>query len=76
MTEPKPRYIQPAPTKKRVLLFSFLWLVGTTLLVLSMTDLFTESIFKKKYAVLYILIIANTFFVLKMWRTYLKNNKA
>ncbi len=35
-------------SKKRVILFTTLWFIGTSLLVLVMTDLFEESILQKR----------------------------
>ena len=35
------------PTKKQLLLVIITWFIGSSLLVLSVTDLFTESFFQK-----------------------------
>ena len=48
------------PTKRQIVLFTTLWLVGMFLLIISMTDLFNESIFQKKYLIVYFLIFGAT----------------
>ena len=48
------------PSKKQIVLISTLWIVGIFLLTISMTDFFSESIFQKKYVMVYFLIIGAT----------------
>ena len=58
-------------TKRRAIIFTVLWLVGGLLMILAMTDLFTESIFKKRNTVQLLLLFVNTFYTIKIWNIYL-----
>jgi uncharacterized protein involved in response to NO len=60
------------PSKRQVILFSILWLIGIALLVISMTDLFTKSIFQRKYIMMYLLILGSTVTIFKLFRNYFK----
>ncbi len=62
-------------TKKRAVVLTALWLIGGLLLVLAMTDLFTQSIFQKKYLLLQFLFLLNTLFIFKMWKVYISKKK-
>lgn len=57
------------PSLKTLVIFSILWMVSNTLLVLSITDLFTESIFQKKYLIIYFLMIGSTIATGKLYLT-------
>jgi undecaprenyl pyrophosphate phosphatase UppP len=61
------------PSKKNLLLFIFLWLLGIVLLTLTTTDLFAESFFQKKYAMIYMLMIGSTIATAKRYFNYWKN---
>ena len=61
-------------SKKRIILFTTLWFIGTSLLVLVMTDLFEESILQKRNIFFIGMIILNTLFVSRLWMLYLKKN--
>ena len=61
------------PTKKHLLLFGLLWLIGNGLLTLSITDLFTESFFQKNYMMMYFFMIGSTIAIGKLYINYWKN---
>ncbi len=61
------------PTRKQLILFTTLWILGITLLLLSMTDLFTESFFQKKNIIVYLLMIGSTLATFKLFRNFLNN---
>jgi len=61
------------PSKKILILFTSLWIVGITLLILSMTDLFTESFLQKKYIMIYFLMIGSTITIGKLYFNYWEN---
>ncbi|MES2486928.1 MAG: hypothetical protein V4581_13415 [Bacteroidota bacterium] len=62
-------------TKKRVIVFSVLYVFSTALLLMSASNLFTESPFQSRYFVFYILIFVNTMFLARIWRLYLIQKK-
>jgi hypothetical protein len=62
------------PSKKNMILFTLLWLLGIILLTLSTTDLFSESFFQKKYLMIYFLMIGSTLKIVKLYINYWKNN--
>ena len=68
-----------APTLKQLLIVTGIWLIGALLLVLVMTDLFTESPFHVEYTMLFFLLgtstIAITFFNLNYLRVQKVQNK-
>lgn len=61
------------PSLQTLVIFSILWMVSNTLLVLSITDLFTESIFQKKYLNIYFLMIGSTIATGKLYFNYWNN---
>ncbi len=61
------------PTKKQMIGFTAVWLVGLFLLILSMTDLFRESLFQKKYVLLYLLILGSAVAIFKLHANYWKS---
>jgi len=61
------------PSKKDLILFTSLWLLGIILLTLSTTDLFTESFFQKKHFIIYFLMIGSTVTTGKLYFNYWKN---
>ena len=63
------------PTKKQLTLTILLGLTGFILLLLSMTNFFTETPFQGKYLILYFLLIGSALTVYKVCRSYYKNNK-
>jgi hypothetical protein len=60
------------PSKKTLILFTLLWFIGTVLLILSTTDVFSNSFFQKKYMMLYFLMICSTIMVIKLYLNYWK----
>lgn len=74
MEKIKNNFIQH-PTRKNLFVFTSLWLLGTSLLVLSMTDLFTESFFQKGYSGIYLILISSTTFLSKLYINYWKTSK-
>lgn len=69
----EPRNLLKQPTKKIWLIFTALSMIGIFLLLLSMSNLFTESIFKDGFMMLHFLILFNAFFVIKLNYHYFKN---
>lgn len=63
------------PTKREVILVSIAWFAAAFLIILSVTNFFTESIFNKKYAMLYFLLIASIITVIKVFSNYFRNQK-
>jgi len=47
--------------------------IGAVLLILVMTDLFQENPFQKRYLLLWMLIVVNTFMLAKRWKAHRKN---
>ncbi|QSS98226.1 hypothetical protein [Psychroflexus sp. ALD_RP9] len=58
------------PKKKHLASFGLLWLIGNGLLVLSITDLFTESFFQSNATMIYVLMIASTVVTAKLYFNY------
>jgi hypothetical protein len=63
------------PSKNNLILFSLIWLISNGLLIISLTDLFSESFFQKKYFMIYLPMVISTYVVLKLFINYLKLNK-
>jgi len=64
------------PSRTQLTLFTLLSIFGIGLLVLVVTDLFTENPFKRKYLMLYFLAIGSAIATTKLHLNYWKNNKA
>ncbi len=62
------------PSKKYVIIFFIIWLLGNTLLVLSGTDMFRISFFRRKSILYGFLMIWSTFSLIQIYRNYRKNN--
>ena len=62
------------PTKKQMILVVVFMLTGVTLIVLSITDLFTDALFQRRYIVLYILIFSSILTTYKVCKNYYKGN--
>jgi len=60
------------PTKKNLIIFVIIWAASNGLLVLSTTDLFTESFFKKKYILIYAMMIMSTVGLFKVLSNYFR----
>ncbi len=63
------------PSKNNLIVFSIIWLISNGLLIISLTDLFSESFFQKKYFMIYGLVASSTYAVLKLFINYSKLNK-
>jgi len=61
------------PTKKHLIIFGLLWFIGIALLTLSVTDLFTENFFQKRYVMMYFLMIGSSITTGKLYFNYWKN---
>ncbi len=62
------------PTKKQLILFTVIWLVGVFLLTISITDLFRETFFQKSNLIIYIMIITSAIATIKLHLNYRKNS--
>lgn len=63
------------PTKTNLIVFTLLWMVSVILITLSVTDLFTESVFQKRYIPIFIIVLASSRMVTKLYYNYFKNKK-
>ncbi len=63
------------PTKKTLRIFGLLWLIGNTLLILALTDLFTESPLKVTNIIMMFFMIGSTVSVSHLYIKYYKKNK-
>ncbi len=63
------------PTKTNLIVFTLLWMVSVILITLSVTDLFTESVFQKRYIPVFIIGLASSIMVAKLYYNYFKNKK-
>ena len=63
------------PTKKTLIIFGLLWLISNTLLVLVLTDLFTESPLKANNIMMILSMIGSTSAVSGLYIRYYKKNK-
>ena len=61
------------PSKKNLILFTLLWFLGITLLILSTTDLFIENFLQKRYIMIYFLMIGSTIATVKLYMNYWRN---
>ena len=61
------------PTKKQLILITTAWILGNMLLILSITDLFTESFFQRNYIMMYLLMIGSTLATFNLYRNFLKH---
>jgi hypothetical protein len=61
-----------SPSKKQVITFFSLWLIGSLLLLIAMTNFFTENPLKSKKLQLCWLQIIATFSMIRIWFNYLK----
>lgn len=56
-----------------MIFFVVAWLIGCTLLVLAMTDLFRQSFFNRRYTMVYFLMACATVSVGRVGVAYYKN---
>lgn len=65
------------PSKNILILFIAIWFLIITLFIFSITDVFDESLFQKKYIVLYLLVLLNpTLLLMNIFKNYRKNKKS
>jgi hypothetical protein len=62
------------PSLKNVMMLSLLWFISNMLLVLSITDLFSDSFLQKRYLIVYFVMIASTTSIIRIYHNYFKNN--
>ncbi|MEP6626528.1 MAG: hypothetical protein ABJA32_01040 [Ginsengibacter sp.] len=62
------------PTRKQLVLVFSVWLVGIFLIILSTTNLFTESLLQKKYFWFGILVVMSSITLLLVARNYFRNH--
>ncbi len=63
------------PTKKQLRVTVLLGLAGFILLLLAITNFFTETPFRAKYSMVYFLLFTSILTVYKVSKAYYKNNK-
>ena len=63
------------PSKKQVILFGIAWFVGALLLILASTNLFTESLFQRRYIATNVLMLLSTTTFVAVLVNYLKRKK-
>jgi len=61
------------PTKTNLIVFTLLWMVSVVLIILSVTDLFTQSVFQKRYIPVFIIVLASSRVIAKLYFNYFKN---
>jgi len=61
------------PSMTQVSIYTIAWFISLVLIVLSVTNLFTESFFKGNGMIIYILIVGATGATLKLNYSYWKN---
>lgn len=61
------------PTKTNLIVFTLLWMVSVVLIILSVTDLFTQTVFQKKYIPVFIIVLASSRVIAKLYFNYFKN---
>lgn len=60
------------PTKRNLRIIVTIWLVGTVLLVLSITNFFEDSFFNKSFLMIYVMMFTSTWTVFEVVRNYFK----
>ncbi|WP_028282202.1 hypothetical protein [Olleya marilimosa] len=61
------------PTKANLIVFTLLWMVSVVLIILSVTDLFTQTVFQKRYIPVFIIVLALSRVIAKLYFNYFKN---
>ena len=61
------------PTRKFLLIFLVSWIISTFLIILSITNFFTESFFNSRYILMYYLMILSSISSIKLILNYKKN---
>lgn len=60
------------PTTRNLFIIMTVWVTGTGLLVLSITNFFEESFFNKSFLMIYIMMFTSTWTVFEVARNYFK----
>ena len=63
------------PTKKQTIIFGLTGIIGTILLIISMTNCLTESPFKGEYFVFFFLLVITVLTTTRLIRNYFKQTK-
>ena len=64
------------PTKRQMILTNIAWLTGVILMILAITNFFSDSAFKSKNLVLFFLMISATITEIKVTYNYFKNESS
>jgi hypothetical protein len=62
------------PTKRNLLIIVTVWFISTVLLVLSITNFFTESFFSKEFFMIYVMMLTSTWVTGEVVRNYFKKS--
>jgi len=62
------------PNKRQLIPFTIFWLILTFILILIMTDLFTESLFQRRFFGAFFILIFSSLPILNLWIQYIKNS--
>lgn len=63
------------PTKKNLILFTVLYTISLSLLILSITEVFTVSLWKDSNLSLTIMMLLSTYYLFRLYLNYFKNRK-
>ena len=63
------------PTKKQVIFYLSICLIGWVSLLLSMTNFFTESPFKRNYFIFYFLLVSTMVTAVRVVHNYNRNKR-
>ncbi len=61
------------PTKKDIIIVATFWTVGMLLILLSLSNVFRESLIQAKYSMVYVLIVLAIATVIRLIYNYIKN---
>ena len=64
------------PSLKTLIICTFIWITGIVLLLMSTTDLFTETFFQEKNALISLLGISSISALVKLYARYWRNRSA
>ncbi len=63
-----------APTKNIVIIGVVIWLASTFLLVVALTNLFTENFFQRSFFIIYLLLLSSLLSVIRLYINYKKRS--
>jgi hypothetical protein len=58
------------PTKKQAIIITIVWIIGILLLLIGVTDFFTEGFDRKKMFLIYFLLFTCSTSLFTLWRNY------